>query len=180
LGKFGHRLAELAQGIDPTPVTPSTPAKSFSAENTLARDTRRREELLGHLLRQADDVGRQLRRHGVRGRTVTLKLKYADFHQITRSATLQNPTQSSETIYDQAAALLLPDLLHQPVRLVGVGASNLVPAETPRQLDLFAAPQSRRADWEKVDRAVDAINLKFGGGKVEKASLIGKNEGDVH
>lgn len=172
LGKFGHRLAELAQGIDATPVTPSTPAKSFSAEATLAQDTRLRQELMVHLLRQADDVGRQLRRHGVRARTITLKLKYADFHQITRSATLKTPTQASETIYQQAAVLLDPDLLNQPVRLVGVGGSNLVPAETPRQLDLFAAPQAKRADWDKVDRAVDAINLKFGGKKVEKASLI--------
>jgi DNA polymerase-4 len=172
LGKFGHRLAELAQGIDPTPVTPFTPAKSFSAEVTLSRDTRQRAELLGYLLRQADDVGRQLRRHGVRARTVTLKLKYADFHQITRSATLKNPTQTSETVYEQAAALLASDLLLQPVRLVGVGASNLVSADVPRQLDLFATPQVQRADWEKIDRAVDAINLKFGGRKVEKGSLI--------
>ncbi|MBL0715163.1 MAG: DNA polymerase IV [Desulfosarcina sp.] len=172
LGKFGYRLAALANGEDRTPVTPSTPAKSFSSEVTLTQDLSDRSVLLRHILHQAEDVGRQLRRHGLKARTVTLKIKYTNFRQITRSATLPQAVQSSEVLYEQAARLLVPNLLQQKIRLIGMGASNLVAVRTPAQLDLFNNSHHKPRHWNSVDQAVDAINIKFGRNTVNKANLI--------
>ncbi len=172
MGKFGGRLLALAHGEDDTPVSPFSQAKSFSAETTLARDLSDRDRLLRYLLHHAEDIGRQLRRHGVKARTVTLKLKYDDFRQITRSTTLPETFQSSEILYAQTRRLLEPKLLKQKIRLIGVGASNLVPSRTPTQLDLFESHPILNSDWERVDRTVDAINVKFGRDTVNKANLI--------
>ncbi len=172
MGKFGGRLMALAHGEDDTPVTPFSPAKSFSSENTLARDMADRDQLLRYLLHHAEDVGRQLRRHGAKARTVTLKIKYDDFRQITRSTTLQQPFQSSEILYNQARRLLDAKLLRQKIRLIGVGASNLVTTQTPAQMDLFPSHPIQDNSWENIDQAVDAINDKFGFAIVNKANLI--------
>jgi len=179
LGKFGHRLLALSRGEDPTPVTPHTPAKSVSSENTLPRDTGDRSALHGLLLHHAEDVGRQLRRLRLKARTITLKIKHADFQQVTRSRTLKRPIQSSEAILKEADTLLRHYPLARRVRLIGVGASNFVPSEAPVQADLFAATHEPPANWEKVDHAVDAINERFGRDAVRKASLVvdGKQNG---
>ncbi|WP_418741577.1 DNA polymerase IV, partial [Desulfovibrio piger] len=105
-GKWGRELHARARGIDPRPVVPEHEAKSESAETTFARDTRDREFLKTMLLGHAERVGASLRRHGLRGRTVTLKIKFADFRQITRSRTLPDATDSTETIYETGTALL--------------------------------------------------------------------------
>ncbi|MDD3992639.1 MAG: DNA polymerase IV [Desulfobacterales bacterium] len=174
LGKFGRRLAALARGEDPSPVTPHSETKSISAEVTLARDTADPGEMKKILLDQAEDVARQLRHQGLRARTVVLKLKHDDFRQLTRSRTLEAPTQSAHTLFGAAAALLDAYRLRQPVRLVGVGAANLVPANRPVQTALF--PTGRGADgaWEKVERALDAIEARFGPRAVRRAG-----QGDV-
>jgi len=172
LGKFGHRLIALSCGEDPTPVTPHTPVKSVSSENTLPRDTNDRSVLHGLLLHHAEDVGRQLRRLGLKARTITLKIKHADFQQASRSHTLRGPIQSSEAILKEVDTLLRDYPLTRKVRLIGVGASNFVPSETPVQTDLFAEGGKSLANWEKVDHAVDAINERFGSGVVHKASLV--------
>jgi DNA polymerase IV len=172
LGKFGHRLLALSRGEDPTPVTPHTPAKSVSSENTLPRDTGDQSVLHGLLLHHAEDVGRQLRRLGLKARTITLKIKHADFQQATRSRTLKQPTQSSETILQEADTLLRHYPLTRKVRLIGVGASHFVPAKAPVQADLFTEKNKPPANWEKVDHAVDAINERFGNDVIRKASLV--------
>ncbi len=172
MGKFGTRLMALAHGEDDTPISPFSQAKSFSSETTLARDLSDRDQLVRYLLHHAEDVGRQLRRHGMKARTVTLKIKYDDFRQITRSTTLPETFQSSETLYAQACRLLEPKLLKQKIRLIGVGASNLVTSRTPTQMDLFTSHPILRNDWDRVDRTVDAINVKFGHDTVNKANLI--------
>ena len=170
LGKFGRRLAALARGEDPSPVVPHSDPKSISAEATLPADTDNRADLNGLLLSHAADVARQLRRQGLRARTVVLKLKHDDFRQVTRSRTLETATQSSATLYQAAAALLAEYRLQRPVRLVGVGAAGLVPASQPVQADLFSGARRADAVWEKVDRAMDAIADRFGPGAVRRAS----------
>jgi DNA polymerase-4 len=172
LGKFGQRLLALAHGEDDTPVTPSNQAKSFSAETTLDQDLTDRNQLLRYLLYQSEDVGCQLRRQNMKARTVTIKIKYADFRQITRSKTLGRPFQSSEILYNQAARLLDAKLLRQKVRLIGVGASNLVTSQTPAQMELFDLNSTKDRDWDSIDDTVDAINRKFGRRTVSKANLI--------
>jgi DNA polymerase-4 len=173
LGKFGYRLMALAHGEDDTPVTPVSQAKSFSSETTLPQDLSDRRALLRQLLIQSEDVGRQLRRHGVKARTVTIKIKYADFRQITRSTTLSRPFQSADVLYVQADRLLTERLLHQRVRLIGVGASNLVDAGTPQQMDLFPPDHMHAAHRAELDQTLDAINFKFGRDTVSRANLIG-------
>ncbi len=172
MGKFGRRLTALAQGRDDTPVNPASQAKSFSSEATLDRDLTDRDALRQQLLHHAEDVGRQLRLHGAKARTVTLKIKYHDFRQITRSATLTEPFQSSDILFNQACRLLKDELLEQKIRLVGVGASNLVISRTPSQMDLFpTASLHQGSDWESVDQALDAINVKFGRDTINRANL---------
>jgi len=167
-GKFGRRLAALAAGIDPSKVTPHTPTKSISSEHTLSRDMGDKTLLAQYLKRQAGEVGRQLRKENLRARTVTLKLKESDFRQVTRSTTLASPTQSSETIYRAAAALLDAWRIEKRIRLIGVGASGLVPASTPMQQSLFDGPARKNETWEKVDRAMDAITSKYGSDSIRK------------
>jgi DNA polymerase-4 len=168
LGKFGRRLSALAAGTDPSTVTPHTPTKSISSEQTLSRNVGDKALLARVLKDQAGEVGRQLRKENLRARTVTLKLKESDFRQVTRSITLPSPTQSSETIYRSAANLLDAWRIEKQIRLIGVGASGLVPASTPVQQQLFDGPERKNVTWEKVDRTMDAITARYGNGSIRK------------
>ena len=174
LGKFGRRLAELAAGEDKTPVSPHSGRKSISSEITLDRDTRDRERLEKILLQQSQFVARSLRKNALRSRTITLKIKQADFKQFTRNKTITTPTQSSETIYKAVVALLERCRLKQKIRLIGVGASGLINDAAPVQMDMFASPaDSGENTWEKVDQALDRIARKFGDHAIRRASLAG-------
>ena len=170
-GKFGYRLRDLSLCRDNSPVTPFSRAKSVSSETTLAVDTADKEALQLHILKHSEDVGRQLRKLGLRAKTITLKIKHADFRQFTRSITLAAPTHSSEAIFKTAAKLLAAYPLTTRIRLIGVGASGLDPKKGPVQMDLFKKRENTNASWEKVDKAVDSILKKFGNNTVKKASL---------
>jgi DNA polymerase IV len=158
LGKSGLVLYERALGIDSSQVTPDTEPKSCGAENTLAQDTADPEELRQWLLQQAERVGRDLRQDGLKGRTVTLKIKYADFKQVTRSHTLALPTSSTHQIYHTAEKLLEEMKLKTRVRLVGLSVSHLT--KTVVQASLFPHPDLMKQ--EQLDQAVDNIQGKFG------------------
>jgi DNA polymerase IV len=169
LGKGGLILYERALGLDPTPVAPHPEPKSSGAENTLPQDTADPKELQQWLLQQAERVGRDLRRDGLKGRTVTVKIKYADFKQITRSHTLALPTNSTLQIYHMAAKLLDETKIRKRVRLVGLSVSQLT--KTLVQAGLF--PQPGLEKLEQLDQAVDSIQGKYGfkaitRGRVEK------------
>jgi len=171
LGKYGAALYDRARGIDPTPVTPNEAAKSCSAENTFREDTTDRDLLRKWLLAQAERVGEDLRRHGYKGRTVTLKVKYSDFSQITRSRSLDGRTDNTGVIYETACGLLDQVRLHRAVRLIGVGVSNF--EARVRQVNLFEeAPRQKEATSE-LDKAVDEVRRKFGGKAVTRMELLG-------
>lgn len=172
LGKFGYRLVDLAAGVDRSRVTPGGAVKSISSEVTLSDDTADTDVLHRHMLDQAEDVGRQLRKKGLRAKAVTIKVKHADFKLYTRRVTLRSPTQSDQCIYRAAAKLLGAYALSTPVRLIGVGVSGFLDASAPTQMDLFAGARKKNANWEKVDNAVDSIERKFGKGSVKKARLV--------
>jgi len=162
-GKFGHRLHQLARGVDDSPVLPDGPAKSVSSELTLAANTRNRTILTRHLLSQAQTVARQLRKHQMVARVITLKIKTADFKRHTRSRTLAKPVRSSDAIFRIAAALLASQALSRPVRLIGLAAGGLQPDSMPVQQDLFDCGEDRHQHkWEKVDRVMDAVALRYG------------------
>ena len=171
LGKYGRRLAELAAGIDATPVQPRSPHKSVSSEQTFAVDTADHNRLAGLLLQQAEEVARQLRKMGVRARTITLKVKHTDFRQVTRSTTIAEPTRSSEVIFDEALRLLQKYPLSRKVRLIGIGASNFAASGAPKQLSLFDTGRSKTVEWEKVDETVDKITEKYGRYAVRRGTL---------
>ena len=171
LGKYGQRLFELACGIDHTPVAPNAPHKSVSSEETLAVDTADKNRLWPYLLKHSEDVARQLRRLNVRAKTVTLKLKTADFKIITRSKTLSQTTQSTKVIYTEARRLLQNHNLAQKVRLIGVGTSGLTATKQPVQQDLFAPSSTKTDGWEKVDQTVDNIIEKFGQTAIRRGTL---------
>ncbi|MEA3438110.1 MAG: DNA polymerase IV [Thermodesulfobacteriota bacterium] len=171
LGKSGKRLIELSACIDNSMVTPFTQRKSVSTEHTLTEDTRDQTILKKFLLKHSEEVGRELRRLEVKAKTITLKLKQEDFKQITRSTTIDNPTQSSETIYSTACRLLLKYRLKTKIRLIGVGASSFVPSAMPFQMELFERKEKKGNNWEKVERAIDTIIEKFGEDAVRRATL---------
>ncbi|MFV0421994.1 DNA polymerase IV [Oleidesulfovibrio sp.] len=172
-GKGGISLFARAQGIDSRPVEPYTQAKSESAENTFEEDTDDKELLKTWLLRQAERVGRNQRRMGLNGRTVTLKVKFADFKNVTRSRTLPEPTSSTRVIYETAAALLDELDLPQKVRLIGVGLSQY--AQGPQQMSLpLATPDVERDEKnEKLEKAMDALRDKFGSEAIVRGRLFG-------
>ncbi len=170
-GSYGARLLELAHGIDATPVSPDTPAKSISSECTLAADTHDRNQLARCLLQQADEVAAGLRREGVQARTVVLKLRHADFTLHTRRVTFSPPARSARELYRRAIRLLEQHRPGQPIRLVGLGATGFMPADFPRQLEVFAEAEGSGEDWEKVDRTLEAIQRKFGPASIGRAAL---------
>ncbi len=171
LGRFGYRLHELSVGIDRSVVVPVRPVKSISSEETLASDTMDMAVLERLMLKHAEDVGRQARKREVLAKTVFIKLKDKDFRQITRQAPLPEPTQSAEIIYRGGLALLAACRLQKPVRLAGLGVSDLLRRQTPVQVPLFEETGNTRMKWARIDETVDAIAERFGPDVVRKARL---------
>ena len=134
-GKRGPELAAMARGQDQRPVVTSRAAKSVSAETTFARDISDAKELNGYLERLSERVAQRLQKSERAGRTITMKLRLADFTTFTRSVTLPMPVHSAEALLEAARALLLREI--EPgrrFRLLGVGVSGF---DTPGQPALF-------------------------------------------
>jgi DNA polymerase-4 len=173
-GKFGSWLLGIARCEDRSPVVPYTEPKSISAEQTLEEDTDSKAVLKRYIGSQSERVGRRLRKQGFKGKTVTIKIKHADFKQYTRSATLEHPTQMSDVIFKEAMKLLRTYPLGSKVRLIGVGVSNLEPADSRSQMMLFEGRSSEDEKWERVERAVDEIVERFGHGAVKRGPQVEK------
>jgi len=170
IGKYGGVLHDRAAGIDPGGVVPTSEAKSCSAENTFAEDTTDRAVLTRWLLAQSERVGADLRGQGHKGRTVTLKIKYADFTQITRSRSLDTRTDSTALIFETARSLLDQLELRRAVRLIGVGVSGFEPRT--RQLSLLDASPREAEATSGLDLAVDAVRRRFGSRAVTRVDLL--------
>jgi DNA polymerase IV len=126
LGKaHGHGLHRLARAEDDRPVVADRETKSVSSEGTYDTDLTDRALMEGLLTRQAAQVGARLRKHGLSGRTVTIKVRLHDFTTLSRSSTLASPTDSAATIGRLARALLTDLDTSGGVRLLGVGVSGL-------------------------------------------------------
>ena len=137
LGPWGAVLQRRAQGEDRSPVTAEREAKSISAEETFEVDVDERSPLVERLEAMAGRLAGSLAEQGLVGRTVTLKLRSADFTTLTRSASGHAATASAEVIRTQAMALLESNWAPgQPIRLIGVGISNLRPVHAPGQLPM--------------------------------------------
>lgn len=159
-GQIGDRLWHLARGEDFRRVNPHEPTRSISAETTFDEDIADRDLLDGHVWRLAEKVADRTKAKDLAGRTVTLKLKRADFTTISRRHTLREPTQIADRLYREAADLLAQVADKGPYRLIGVGLSDIVPGhEADLTPDLLDPQAARRASAE---RATDRIRARFG------------------
>ncbi|MBI3410643.1 MAG: DNA polymerase IV [Planctomycetes bacterium] len=168
-GEMGSHFWRLARGLDDRSVEPDREAKSISSETTFAQDIADPQALQAVLLGLVDHVAGRLRQEGLHARTIDLKVRSSDFRTKTLSKSIE-PTHATEAIWRTAALLLerslTLDLL--PVRLLGVGAGNLV-RDAVIQGDLFDGGQRERQN--AVDRAVDAIRAQFGTRAIERGGL---------
>ena len=167
-----RKLHDLAWGRDPRSVSIERQEKSVGHEVTFEHDVTDAARLRSELLRQSDEVAARLRRSGMVGRTVVLKLRYADFSTVTRSRTLPEPTNVGRRIYEEAVASF--DALAASgirVRLIGVRMEQLGDGDGGG-LGLWDPDD----DWREAELAVDSVTARFGRGSVKPASLLKPNK----
>ena len=175
LGSLAERLIQLAHGQDDSPVEPASEAKSLSAENTFAQDLAEATEMERELLVLAERVGERLRAEGLAGRTITLKVRFADFHTITRSTSLQEPTHSTEEIYKIARTLLREQVNRKgrKVRLLGIATSHLS-GQAVQQLDLFTSTSKAKTD--RLEHTLDELRGRLGADILRRGELLTPTE----
>lgn len=165
-------LHALAHGNDGRGVQPEIDAKGLSAEQTFAEDLTDARHLRRVLLVQCERVARRLRSHGLRARTVTLKVRDAQFVTRTRARTLAVPTSESAVLHPVVTDLLASAWTPPtPVRLLGVGATQLVDTEVGVQLPMFG--QTR---WHDVERVADRVRELFGDAAITRGALLGGDD----
>lgn len=163
----GGRLHDLARGIDPRQVTVGRSEKSIGREQTFEQDVADSAVVRREILRLALDTAHRVRQVGLRGRTVSLKLRFGDFTTLTRSRTLPEPTDVGRRIGQEALQILDAAGPLRPVRLVGVRVENLTADPVGQAL------WDPDDEWRGVDGATDLIGARFGEGAVTAASLVG-------
>lgn len=176
-GAMGEHLFRMARGIDPREVQEEEEIKSVSHETTFEVDQTDREVLLSTLLALAEKVSSRLRKYGLRGKTVQLKLRFQDFSTFTRHKTLSHYTNLTDEIFTVSKSLfeqfdkpgVEETATSRPVRLIGVGLSQLV-NEKGMQTSFWDLENERKVRLEKV---VDQIQEKFGKSIITHAQALG-------
>lgn len=167
-GRQGASMYQHARGIDDSAVEMGQSPKSIGHERTFAQDTADIDEIGRCLLGLAEKTAARLRRHGLRARVVTLKLRYEDFRTVTRRVTLVEATDLAEVLYVEASKLLKRELrAGAEIRLVGISAGGLV--EGGYQLSLFGGDELR---LRRLSKVVDDIRDRYGDGALRRASLL--------
>jgi DNA polymerase-4 len=168
-GVGGH-LSALSWGRDERHVVPTEPDKSIGHEETFPRDVDDPDVVLRELLRLSERTAARLREQGYAAKTISIKVRFADFTTITRSRTLRLPTDTGRDVYETARMLFLAlGLQRARLRLVGVRAESLTPAgQAARQMILG----ERDSGWREADQAVDRASRRFGAGAVRPATLV--------
>ena len=176
LGPHGTELAARARGEDDRPVEEGREARSMSSETTFAKDVADPVELLRTLRGLTESVGARLREAGLAGGTVRIKLRWQDFTTLTRQGRLAQPTDQDGEIFTAAKELFERTWKKgRPVRLIGVGVSNL--RERLRQLSLFDAA------WQHDERllaAIDAIRDRYGRDALRRGTQVDARKGRRH
>ena len=172
-GSMGQRLARLSKGQDHRRIQTSAGAKSVSSETTFNSDLSTPEELVPILRRQAERVSKRLKKSGIAGQTVVLKLKTNQFKSRTRNVTLPDPTQLADRMFQVGRTLLEKELDGTKFRLLGIGVSELQSDELADPGDLVDEAATRRA---AVGRAMDKVRDKFGGKSVELGLTFGQRK----
>jgi len=167
----GSHLHALAWGRDERRVVAHQPDKSIGADETFPRDVDDPEIVLRELLRLCERTASRLRAAGMAGRTVSLKVRFADFTTITRARTVHEPTDVAADIYATARGLFEAlGLQRARLRLIGVRVEHLVDSATAaHQLELGERTRGRR----EIEQAADRARQRFGRGTVRPATLVG-------
>ena len=176
-GETGEQFYRLVRGMDDRRVVPDREAKSISHEVTFAIDVDDHDQLRAVLLEQLDHVGQRLRRNGRLARTVTLKIRTADFSTITRSKTLATATDVTDVLWSSTAELFKTWSRGKvaPVRLIGVGVSQLS-TEKDQQLALFGEEDVQR--HRDLDRTIDQIRERYGDDALSRGGSTGTRRTD--
>jgi len=172
LGDFGLELASRACGEDDRPVIEGRDPKSMSAERTFSADISDWDMLRPVILRLSETVGRRLRKAGLAGHTIRIKVRWPDFTTKTRQVRLEQPTDRERIIFDESCKLFRDLWMKgQAVRLLGVGVSDL--HEPIRQLDLFDRKWDRD---EELQQAIDSIRERYGPDSLRRAGGLRKQK----
>ncbi|MFC1494670.1 DNA polymerase IV [Thermodesulfobacteriota bacterium] len=171
-GKNGTRMHLLAMGIDNRSVETEHEIKSIGHELTFSKDIQDIEYAEEQILALAIKTGKRMRSNNVAGKIVTLKVKYSNFKQITRSQTLDKHTHDGMIIYQKAKKLLRKtDTGKKPVRLLGISMSGLEPGEINGQLSLFLKDEKTKKA-ENLNKAIDSLQDKFGTLSIQPGRLM--------
>lgn len=173
-GKFGQKLYNLSRGIDKREVENTGETKSISHEQTFSENMEEEEYLLSVLMEFSGKVARRLRKKKLKAETVFVKVSYDIFKSSSRQITYQKPFHDTETIYFAGKQLICENnLFRRPVRLLGIGVSNLMPADQ-EQLSLFSSDNEE----DNMVEAIDQLKDKFGERSVLRArEIIEKDNG---
>lgn len=168
-----NHLHNLAWARDGRRVHLGREEKTIGAERTFGTDLTDGASVRRELLRIAGQVARRLRKAAYTARGVSVKVRFADFRTLTRSATLDNPTQLARELYQAAVALWTGLRLDKPrIRLLGIRAERLVATGptgvAPRQLTLL----NDDTRWDSAEAAVAAVTARFGSAAVQPATLV--------
>ncbi len=178
LGLHGAHLQDLAQGRDDRSVVAEQDAKSYSHEITFPVDQSDGERLRSVLLSHASRVARRLRKDGVRGRTIVLKLRDHTFETHTHRVSGQAFTDNALTIYRKGARLLEEIWDGRPIRLIGLGVSGIAPRDAGTQSLFGEPPQQER--HRRLQETIDSIEERFGKGRLFRAGTMrGREAGDT-
>jgi DNA polymerase-4 len=165
----------LSLGIDGRDVVPEHGVKSIGHEETFLQDIKEMDAAKKALLALSGKVARRMRGRGLSGKTITLKVKYTDFVQITRSTTLTEPTDDGYEIYSTACGLLKKtETGKRLIRLLGVSLSQLSTLDAQGQLSLFL-DQNAATKRKMLNTALDSLQEKHGEKSVRPGTLLDGN-----
>jgi DNA polymerase-4 len=171
-GKQGVKMHLLAMGVDDRDVIPEHDVKSMGHEQTFLHDITSLGAAKKEILALGNKLARRMRHKGITGNTVTLKVKYHDFVQITRSATLPKPMDDGLEIYSTACRLLeKTQVTIKPIRLLGISLSHLNFMGIGTQLSLFDQGRSSQKR-QRLNTALDSLYEKFGDQSVLPGTLL--------
>ncbi|UXS00911.1 DNA polymerase IV [Agrobacterium tumefaciens] len=169
-GSMGQRLYRLSRGIDERDVNSNDAAKSVSSETTFFNDISRHDDLVPILRSLSEKVSARLKKHGIAGKTVVLKMKTSDFKIRTRNRKLDDPTQLADRIFRIGLSLMEKETDGTKFRLLGIGVSELCDAALADPPDLVDKLAGRRA---AAEAAMDKLRDKFGKSSVETGYTFG-------
>ncbi len=172
-GTLGDRLYHLSRGKDDRQVRHESEVKSVSSETTFNANISRYDDLIPILRALCEKVSARLKKNGIAGRTVTLKLKTRDFSLRTRNRQLTDSTRLADRIFRAGSELLKRETDGTPFRLIGIGVSDLTDesrADPPDLVDVTALK------WANAEAAIDKVRAKFGKDALETGFTFGRHK----